>query len=130
MMKAETISTIKATAPVLKEHGQAITQRMYEIAFDARPDARQLFATTWMVSSEEGRKQAGRLAGAVYAYAEHIDDLEKLAGGSGAYRAAARRHEGPAGNLSGHWSVSHGRYQGCAKRCCHAGNPRRLARGI
>ena len=77
-MKAETISIIKATAPVLKEHGKAITQRMYEIAFDARPDARQLFATTWMVSSEEGRKQAGRLAGAVYAYAQHIDDLEKL----------------------------------------------------
>jgi len=89
MMKAETISTIKATAPVLKEHGQAITQRMYEIAFDARPDARQLFATTWMVSSEEGRKQAGRLAGAVYAYAEHIDDLEKLAG---AVEHIAQRH--------------------------------------
>jgi nitric oxide dioxygenase len=66
-MKAETIEIVKATAPVIKEHGQAITQRMYEIAFAARPDARHLFTTTWMVNSEEGRKQAGRLAGAVYA---------------------------------------------------------------
>jgi nitric oxide dioxygenase len=79
-MKAETIEIVKATAPVIKEHGQAITQRMYEIAFAARPDARHLFTTTWMVNSEEGRKQAGRLAGAVYAYAQHIDELEKLAG--------------------------------------------------
>ena len=39
-MKAETIEIVKATAPVIKEHGQAITQRMYEIAFAARPDAR------------------------------------------------------------------------------------------
>ena len=62
-MKAETISIIKATAPVLKEHGNAITQRMYEIAFDARPDARQLFATTWMVSSEEGRGENPAVAG-------------------------------------------------------------------
>ena len=79
-MREETIKIVKATAPVIKEHGQAITQRMYEIAFAARPDARHLFTTTWMVNSEEGRKQAGRLAGAVYAYAQNIDQLEKIAG--------------------------------------------------
>ena len=79
-MKAETIEIVKATAPVIKEHGQAITQRMYEIAFAARPDARHLFTNTWMVNSEEGRKQAGRLAGAVYAYAQNIDELGKLRG--------------------------------------------------
>jgi len=79
-MKPETIEIVKATAPMIKEHGQAITQRMYEIAFAARPDARHLFVNTWMVSSEEGRKQAGRLAGAVYAYAQNIDELEKLTG--------------------------------------------------
>ena len=77
-MKAKTISIIKATAPVFREHGNAITQRMYEIVFDARPDTRQLFATSWMVSSEEGRKQAGRLARAVYACAQRIDDRGKL----------------------------------------------------
>jgi nitric oxide dioxygenase len=79
-MTPETIEIVKATAPVIKDHGQEITQRMYEIAFDARPDARHLFVDTWMVNSEEGRKQAGRLAGAVYAYAQNIDALENLSG--------------------------------------------------
>jgi nitric oxide dioxygenase len=34
-----------------------------------------------MKSPEEGRKQAEQLAGAVYAYASHIDELEKLSKG-------------------------------------------------
>jgi nitric oxide dioxygenase len=77
-MKPETIEIVKATAPVVKEHGKAITQRMYEIAFGARPDVRRFFVNSWMESPEEGRRQAGRLAGSVYAYASHIDELDKL----------------------------------------------------
>jgi len=77
-VKPSTIEIVKATAPVLKEHGQEITQRMYEIAFEARPDLRPFFGKTWMQGPEEGRKQAARLAGSVYAYALHIDELEKL----------------------------------------------------
>ncbi len=77
-MKPDTIEIVKATAPVLKEHGQKITQRMYEIAFQSRPDTRRFFENTWMENPEEGRKQAARLANAVYAYASHIDELEKL----------------------------------------------------
>ena len=79
-MKPKTIEIIKATAPAVKEHGHEITQRMYEIAFKARPDLRRFFANTWMKSPEEGRKQAQKLAGAVYTYASHIDELEKMAG--------------------------------------------------
>ena len=79
-MNPDTVKIVKATAPVVKEHGQKITQRMYEIAFQARPDTRRFFENTWMVNAEEGRKQAGRLANAVYAYASHIDELEKLGG--------------------------------------------------
>ncbi|VEN73788.1 putative bacterial hemoglobin [Candidatus Desulfarcum epimagneticum] len=78
-MTPTAIETVKATAPFVKEHGQKITQRMYEIAFQARPDLRRFFVNTWMKNPGEGRKQAQRLAGAVYAYASHIDDLEKLA---------------------------------------------------
>lgn len=78
-MRETTIEIVKATAPVVKEHGAAITQRMYEIAFDARPDLRLFFVNSWTKSPEEARKQAGRLAGAVYAYAAHIDELDKLA---------------------------------------------------
>ena len=77
-MKPDTIEIIKATAPVIKEHGQKITQRMYEIAFQARPDMRRFFVNTWMKNPEEGRKQAAQLANSVYAYASHIDELEKL----------------------------------------------------
>jgi hemoglobin-like flavoprotein len=79
-MNPSTIEIVKATAPVVQEHGPKITQRMYEIAFDARPDLRPFFENTWMKNPEEGRMQARKLAGAVYAYASHIDELEELAG--------------------------------------------------
>ncbi len=42
-----------------------------------------------MQNAEEGRKQAGRLAEAVYAYASHIDELDKL---SSAVEEIAQRH--------------------------------------
>ena len=77
-MKPTTIDIVKATTPVVKEHGSKITQRMYEIAFEERPDLRRFFENTWMKDIEAGRKQAGKLAASVYAYASHIDELEKL----------------------------------------------------
>ena len=77
-MNPKTIEIVKETAPVVKEPGLKITLRMYEIAFESRPDLRQLFVNTWMKSPEEGRKQANQLAAAVYAYASNIDELEKL----------------------------------------------------
>ena len=80
-MKPGTIEIVKATAPVVKEHGHKNILRMYEIAFKARPDLRRYFVNTWMKSPEEGSKQAKKLAGAVYAYASHIDELEKLSKG-------------------------------------------------
>ncbi len=77
-MQQTTIDIVKATTPVVKEHGTKITQRMYEIAFEERPDMRRFFENTWMKDIESGRKQAGKLAQSVYAYASHIDELEKL----------------------------------------------------
>jgi len=77
-MRQKTIDIVKATTPVVKEHGAKITQRMYEIAFEERPDLRRFFENTWMKDIEGGRKQAGKLAASVYAYAQHIDELEKL----------------------------------------------------
>lgn len=77
-MKQTTINIVKATTPIIKEHGTKITQRMYEIAFKERPDYRRFFEKTWMKDIEGGRKQAGKLAASVYAYASHIDELEKL----------------------------------------------------
>ena len=80
-MKTSTLKIVKATAPVVKEHGLKITERMYEIAFQLRPDLRRFFVNTWMKTPEEGRKQAKQLAAAVYAYASHIDELDKLGKG-------------------------------------------------
>ncbi len=77
-MNPETIEIVKATAPAVKEHGKAITERMYEIAFNERPEYRRFFENTHMKSEEEGKKQAAKLAASVYAYASHIDELDKL----------------------------------------------------
>ena len=77
-MSPETIKIVKSTAPVVKEKGKEITERMYEIAFNERPEYRRFFENTHMKSPEEGRKQAAKLAASVYAYASHIDELEKL----------------------------------------------------
>lgn len=77
-MTPETIKIVKSTAPVVKKKGKEITERMYEIAFNERPEYRRFFENTHMKSPEEGRKQAAKLAASVYAYASHIDELEKL----------------------------------------------------
>lgn len=74
----QTIDIVKATAPAVKEHGEKITTRMYEIAFAERPDYRLGFENTWMVDVH-GNGQAKKLAASVYAYATHIDRLEELA---------------------------------------------------
>lgn len=77
-MDTKTIEIVKATAPVVKEHGEQITQRMYEIAFSERPEYRRFFANSWMKGPKEAKKQAGRLAGAVCLYAANIDNLDAL----------------------------------------------------
>lgn len=77
-MNTNTIEIIKSTAPLVKEKGKDITQRMYEILFNERPEYRRFFENTHMKSPEEGHKQAGKLAASVYAYAIHIDELDKL----------------------------------------------------
>jgi hemoglobin-like flavoprotein len=78
MVSQKTIEIVKATAPIIKEKGEEITQRMYEIAFAERPDYKRGFENTWM-QHLDGGGQAHKLAAAVYAYAAHIDRLDELA---------------------------------------------------
>jgi nitric oxide dioxygenase len=78
MVSQKTIEIVKATAPTLKERGEEITRRMYEIAFAERPDYKRGFENTWM-QHLDGGEQAHKLAAAVYAYATHIDRLDELA---------------------------------------------------
>jgi hemoglobin-like flavoprotein len=78
MVSQKMIEIVKATAPIIKEKGEEITRRMYQIAFEERPDYKRSFETTWM-QHLDGGGQAHKLAAAVYAYATHIDRLDELA---------------------------------------------------
>ncbi len=78
MVSQKTIEIVKATAPIIREKGEEITRRMYEITFAERPDYKRGFENTWM-QHLDGGEQAHKLAAAVYAYATHIDRLDELA---------------------------------------------------
>jgi len=68
-----TMDLIKATAPALRQHGVAITTRMYERLFEDK-EIEAMFDR----AAQESGEQPKRLAGAILAYAENIDRLEKL----------------------------------------------------
>lgn len=76
-----TIDTVKATIPVLKEHGLDITTRMYDVLFEKYPETKELF------SSAPG-DQPRILAGAIGAYAMNIDNLGALTDAVGRMAAA------------------------------------------
>ena len=73
-MNNETKAIIKSTAPVLKEHGEAITTEMYKVLFKKYPQTKELF-------KDAAPDQYKKLASAVYAYATNIDQLENLGKG-------------------------------------------------
>ena len=72
-LSEQTIAIVKATAPVLQEHGVAITTRMYERLF-VNEDVRALFDQAAQASGEQPR----RLAAAILGYAQNIDKLQNL----------------------------------------------------
>lgn len=83
-LSPQTIATVKATAPVLVQHGLAITKRMYERLFvDA--EIKALFDEAAQVSGEQPK----RLAAAIVALAQNVDNLPAL---SGAIERMAERH--------------------------------------
>lgn len=75
MLNAHTRNLVKATAPILRQHGETLTRHFYARMFRDNPELRQIF--------NQGHQQAGSqqqaLAMAVAAYAEHIDDPSVLA---------------------------------------------------
>lgn len=83
-LSAETIATIKATAPALQAHGLAITTRMYERLFED-PSIKQLFDQAAQASGEQPK----RLAAAILAFAQNVDQLDKI---DGAVTAICERH--------------------------------------
>jgi hemoglobin-like flavoprotein len=83
-LSAETIAIVKATAPVLVQHGVAITTRMYERLF-VDVEIKALFDQAAQASGEQPR----RLAAAIVAFAQNVDNLPALAG---AVERMASRH--------------------------------------
>lgn len=76
MFSAQTIALIKATVPVLQQHGEAITTHFYQLMLREHPELKAFFNEAHQVQGTQARA----LAGAVLAYAANIDRLEALAG--------------------------------------------------
>ena len=85
MLSASTISTVKATLPILAKRGAELTTHFYRRLFAAHPEVRPLFNAA---HQQSGRQQRA-LAGAILAYARHIEQPEAL---SSALELIAHKH--------------------------------------
>ncbi|GHH96785.1 NO-inducible flavohemoprotein [Neobacillus kokaensis] len=74
MLDQKTIDIVKSTVPVLEQHGEAITTRFYQLMFGNHPELLNIFNHA---NQKQGRQQRA-LAGAVYAAAAYIDNLEAI----------------------------------------------------
>lgn len=74
MASQKTIEIVKSTAPVLKEHGEAITKVFYKLLFEKHPELKDVFN---MTNQQKGTQQKV-LANAIFQYATYIDKLEML----------------------------------------------------
>ena len=73
-LNKETREIIKATVPVLKEHGEKITTRFYQMMFENHPELKNIFNQT----NQRKGDQPKALANTVYAAAANIDNLETI----------------------------------------------------
>ncbi|MGH1335399.1 MAG: NO-inducible flavohemoprotein [Aureispira sp.] len=74
MITQQTKEIVKATAPVLAEHGATITSVFYKRLFVRHPELKNMFNMT----HQKKGTQPKVLAQAVFMYAQHIDNLEVL----------------------------------------------------
>jgi nitric oxide dioxygenase len=74
MLSEQTIEIVKATAPAVAEHAEAITRRFYTLMFAGNPEVQAYFNQAHQYSG--GQQRA--LAGAICAYAANIDNLAAL----------------------------------------------------
>ncbi|PVH94328.1 flavohemo protein [Periconia macrospinosa] len=65
---------IKSTVPILAAHGKTITTHFYASVLRSNPSLKSVFNNTHQATGH----QASALAGALHAYASHIDDLGAL----------------------------------------------------
>ncbi|MEA3127513.1 MAG: nitric oxide dioxygenase [Caballeronia sp.] len=74
VLTADQIARVKATAPVLAEHGATITTHFYKRLFINHPELKNVFNQ----AHQQSASQPQALARAVYAYAANIDNLGAL----------------------------------------------------
>lgn len=74
MLSAETLATVKSTAPLLATEGKAITDLFYSKLFTHHPELQHIFNMANQVQGEQSRA----LAESVFMYAMHIDALQNL----------------------------------------------------
>lgn len=86
-LSEKTIATVKSTAPVLQEGGEALTRHFYERMFRENPEVSALFNA----SNQAGGTQQRALAGAICAFAANVDNLEAL---GSAVERIAQKHAG------------------------------------
>ncbi|WP_423600331.1 NO-inducible flavohemoprotein [Roseateles sp. MS654] len=75
MFSPQTIALIQATVPLLKSRGEDITRHFYGVMLSEHPELKAFFNEAHQAEGTQARA----LAGAVLAYASHIDRLEALA---------------------------------------------------
>lgn len=85
MLSDKTIAIVKATAPVLEQHGEMLTKHFYKRMFSHNPEVAPLFNP----SNQHSGFQQRALAAAICAYAANIDNLDVL---SGAVELIAQKH--------------------------------------
>lgn len=74
MLSPQTLQVVKATAPVVAAHAETITRCFYQRMFTSHPEVLAYFNQAHQVSGNQQRA----LAGAIIAYATHIDNLSAL----------------------------------------------------
>lgn len=85
MLNPRTIEIVKATAPILEQHGEALTRHFYKRMFSHNPEVAPLFNP----ANQAAGSQQKALAAAICAYAANIDNLEVL---GGAVELIAQKH--------------------------------------
>lgn len=70
----EQVQIVRSTVPVLKAHGNDITTLFYKTLLEEIPDLHNIFN----IVNQANGFQPRALAGSLYAYASHIDDLGAL----------------------------------------------------
>lgn len=73
-LSQKTIEIVKATVPVLEQHGEQITKWFYQSMLSNHPELLNIFNHA---NQKQGRQQRA-LAAAVYAAAKYIDQLEAI----------------------------------------------------